>query len=52
MSKVKKKEYLYCPRCKINNFDDSKFWGCPRGGCEVETRGVITETLILNNKKK
>ena len=51
MSKVKTKTYISCPRCKTNNFDDPTFWGCPRGSCEAEYKGIITETLILDKKK-
>ena len=45
--KMKTVDYVECPRCKTNNFDDPTFWGCPRGSCEVEVKGTILYTTIL-----
>jgi hypothetical protein len=39
------KEYLECPRCKLNNFDEPEFWGCPRGSCETEAKGTLITTI-------
>lgn len=48
--KQKKKVYLECSKCSKNNWDDPKFWGCPRGGCEVEDKGTIRITKELIKK--
>ena len=49
--KVETKDYIVCPRCKTNNFDDSDFWGCPRGSCEAEDKGTITiTTKVVKNE--
>ena len=49
--KQKKKVYIECKRCSKNNWDSSKFWGCPRGGCEVEDKGKIVIVKTLNKNE-
>jgi hypothetical protein len=44
IEKVEKKHYVECPRCEKNNFDDPDFWGCPRGSCEAENKGILVIT--------
>lgn len=47
-----KEEFWECDRCKENNWEDPEFWGCPRGGCDVEKKGEITITRELKLTKK
>ncbi len=46
--------YVVCERCERNNWDEPFFWGCPRGSCDVEDKGIITITreLKISNEKK
>lgn len=46
-NKQKEIDYIECERCNKNNWDDPEFWGCPRGFCEAETRGIIVKKLKI-----
>lgn len=49
-----KKDYIECSRCNKNTWDESDFWGCPRGSCEATYKGdiIIEKTLVLNKSSK
>ena len=44
--------YVKCIRCNRNSKDEQKFWGCPRGGCEVESYNVLLEDEIKELAKR
>jgi hypothetical protein len=46
LKRVRKKSYIECGRCKINNLG-KQMCPCPRGGCEAEIVGEIKTIRII-----
>jgi len=45
-TKIKTKDYYYCPRCEQDSLGDS-MTPCPRGGCEARIEGTVTITKSI-----
>ena len=50
-TKIKKKDFYYCGRCKIDSLTKGSMCPCPRGSCEAAIIGtVIKETKTTIDK--
>lgn len=48
ITKIKKADMYYCPRCNMDTLNKGTRWlPCPRGGCEAIILGQIKTTSII-----